>query len=251
MSCPSPSSRGASTAEQRIAQKRIFQGTNWVGDWFGDDEDRDNSDRERGEEEQIPVQAAKKRIVEEQQQPQPSPSQTLLSDTVAHHYVDARDAQFDACNRLRRDLERVETREEKRNLIRERMPECYLVFVYVFHTTMSLGPLQNAAALDECSDLEVEATTPPQSLFALFDSLQDEETGLEEEEERKEKESDAAREICAWLRVHSDHADWVHAILNRDPYEFHSLFGPLVSYYSLESNLRWYFEQQKRQEHGL
>ena len=162
-------------------------------------------------------------------------------------YVDARDAQFDACNLLRCDLQRLETRAEKRNLIRERMSECYLVFVYVFHTSMSLGPLQNADVLDECSDLEVEATTPPLSLFALFDSLQAEQEevdGDDVEEQRK----DAAREVCAWLRAHSDHADWVRAILNRDPFEFHSLFGPLVSFYSLESNLRWYFEQQQKKK---
>ncbi len=169
-------------------------------------------------------------------------------------YFDKRDEQFDACIRLQQDLLLLETREEKRNLIRARMDECYLIFIYVFYSSLSFGPLKSSSALDDCDDFEVESTTTPQSLFQYFDILQEEGEQREREEQGEEDddegdtESDAARCVCAWLREHSNHGELVRAILDHDTHAFHVLFGPLVSYYSLESALRWWQKKTKGEE---
>lgn len=206
--------------------------------------------------------------------PLPPSSTSFPSSSSATSYLDARDAQFDACNRLRRDLALLRTREEKRNLIRERLPECYLVFVYALHPQLDLGPMHSASPLDDCDEYDVESTTAPQSIFQLLDFLQnakdvenqdekDEQNECENKEEEEfflvdgkrvntcsgkssTSEQDAARAICAWLREHSDHSDWIRVILDRDKHGFHSLFGPLVSLYSLESNLRWFFSTENK-----
>jgi hypothetical protein len=201
---------------------------------------------EAREEEKGEIQLKRRRLLEE---PIDKVEEKDEKEHTEERYVDKRDAQFDACNRLIRELATVATREEKLTLMRQRMSECFLIFVYVFHPALSFGPLHNADALDECEQYEIQATTAPQSLFQFFDLLQrasidrsnnDDDDG--EEEGKGMEEKDAARQVCAWLRDYSEHADLVRVILDRDQYGFHSLFGPLVSVYSLESNLRWYFE---------
>ena len=154
-------------------------------------------------------------------------------------YFDSRDVQLDIFNELISDLQMLQTREEKRKLIRQRLPECYLVFVYAFHPSLSFGAINCAKDIDQVDEEDIAATTAPPSFFGFLDVLQD---GGEYAEEKE----DSARQICAWLKEHSEHTEIIRVILDRDPHGFHRLFGPLVSFYSLESNLRWYFEQQKQ-----
>ena len=156
-------------------------------------------------------------------------------------YHDPRDASFDACNSLRKDIAALNTYAEKVALLRSRMSQCILVFAYATHPDLHFGCMNGAFdLLEEAQSLAAfhgRQPEPPPSLFLYLDLLQDDSCEIERDE--------AVRDLSAWLYEHPDHADWLRVILDGNKWSLYKLFAPHSTYYAIGSALRWYRSQLK------
>lgn len=154
-------------------------------------------------------------------------------------YYDSRDASFDACNLLRRDIAALSTYAEKVALLRSRMSQCILVFAYATHPDLHFGCMDKGFdLLEEAQSLAVfhgRRPEAPPSLFLYLDLLQNDSCEIEREE--------AVRDLSAWLYEHPDHADWLRVILDGNKWSLYKLFAPHLTYYAIGSALRWYQSQ--------